>query len=148
MDGFPTPYRGVSAKASRKRGKSSEDTVMMEATLERRFAPARIRDLIVKTIQFMELDYIVIVIDEWMTLSECQVEFAESLRRTLFNDRHIAVKIAADQYQCVFNNGAPRSQAARLRDRSRRKRCQLTSTCRSAIHADVRSCSRSPYTSG
>ena len=100
------PVPRVHGKVSHGRTKSNENTGSMEVTLERRFAPASIRELIVRTIEFMDLDYIIIAIDEWMTLGESQTEFAERLRRTLFGDRRIAVKIATDQYQSLFNNGA------------------------------------------
>jgi hypothetical protein len=47
---------------------------------------------------------VIIFIDEWMSLAECQVEFAERLRQSFFGENRIAIKIAADPYQGQFNN--------------------------------------------
>jgi hypothetical protein len=85
--------------------KSAEDiSSRVEETLSRRFDPSRIRQLIGDIVDLLDLEYIVIFIDEWMSLAECQVEFAERLRQCLFGDHRIAVKIAADQFQGEFSN--------------------------------------------
>lgn len=74
--------------------------------LQRHFRPSLVRRLLGEVIDLLELDYIVIFIDEWISLADCQVEFAARLKQCLFNDRRIGVKIAADPYQAQFNNGA------------------------------------------
>lgn len=70
----------------------------------RAFDPSTIRRLLVEIIETLGLTYVVILLDEWMSLSECQTEFAERLRQCLFGEERLAVKIAADQYQGQFNN--------------------------------------------
>lgn len=86
---------------------STESATILNILYEtnRGFNPKRIRDLLVEIVEILGLEYIIIFIDEWMSLDECQVEFAERLRRCLFGERSISVKIAADPYQSVFNNG-------------------------------------------
>jgi len=69
------------------------------------FKPYRVRELLVEIIDLLGLDYIILFIDEWMSLAECQVEFAHRLKECFFGDSRIAVKIAADQYQGKFHNG-------------------------------------------
>lgn len=88
-------------------GGSTKSHTTSEASLAspaRRFSPSRVRDLVGEIVEILGLDYIVIFIDEWATLTDCQVEFAERLKLCLFNDRRIAVKIAADRFQGRFSN--------------------------------------------
>jgi hypothetical protein len=87
--------------ASQDRSKGFEAT---ETTPGRYFRPHRVSELLVEIIELLNLEYVVIFIDEWMTLAECQVEFAERLKQCLFGHKRIAVKIAADQYQGEFHN--------------------------------------------
>lgn len=98
--------RDFGAKAFVDMSSSGTRTSKVHGTLEpiRVFDPSRVRALLVETIELLGLDYIVIFLDEWMSLAECQVEFAERLRQCLFGESRIGVKIAADQYQGQFNN--------------------------------------------
>jgi hypothetical protein len=104
--GVSAASRGLSPSASYER--SSRRGTHQEYTLEtqasRVFDPSLVRSLLRETIELLELDYIVIMIDEWMTLGSTQIAFAERLRQCLFGDSRISVKIAADQYQGRFNN--------------------------------------------
>ena len=73
-------------------------------TVRRKFNPQKIKSLLVDIVELLGLDYLVIFVDEWMSLGECQIEFAERLKRCLFGSPRISVKIAADPYQGKFNN--------------------------------------------
>lgn len=70
----------------------------------RAFDPSLVRQLLVEIVELLGLNYIVFLFDEWMSLQECQVEFAERLKQCMFGEERLAVKIAADQYQGQFNN--------------------------------------------
>lgn len=70
------------------------------------FNPTKVKELLIEIVSDLKLDYIVVLIDEWMHLKRGQVEFAERLRQCLFGTDRISVKIAADQYQGRFNNAA------------------------------------------
>jgi hypothetical protein len=70
----------------------------------RNFNPKKIKNLLIEFIKILDLNYLIIFIDEWMSLAECQIEFAERLKRSLFGERQISIKIAADPYQGQFNN--------------------------------------------
>jgi hypothetical protein len=94
----------ASVRSSRHATSDAEKHVQTEFAPPRHFSPSRVRELLLRAVDLLELDYLVIFIDEWMSLAECQVEFAERLRQCLFGDSRIAVKIAADQYQGQFNN--------------------------------------------
>lgn len=100
------PMAGASAGAAfgQSRQTSSEKREETTYSPRRQFSPAKVKELLVEIVEALELDCIIIFIDEWMSLAECQVEFAERLRRALFGDKRIAVKIAADQYQGQFDN--------------------------------------------
>lgn len=90
--------------AGRASANSRNETETTAYRLTRYFNPSRVRELLLEIIDLLELNYIVIFLDEWMSLAECQVEFAERLRQCLFGDHRIGVKIAADQYQGQLNN--------------------------------------------
>lgn len=80
-------------------------TTLSESTKTiRSYNPTRVRDLIIELVDTLDVSHLVIFIDEWITLQDCQVAFAERLRKTLLHERRIALKIAADQYQAEFNN--------------------------------------------
>jgi hypothetical protein len=102
----PRPSSNLDLSIKGQRQAATEKARQERVTIgpPRHFSPSRVRELLVKTVDLLELDHIVICIDEWMSLAECQVEFAERLRQCLFGDKRIAVKIAADQYQGQFNN--------------------------------------------
>lgn len=74
------------------------------STITRRFNPGRVRELICELVDELKLDHLVIFIDEWMTLKDCQVPFAERMKNALLQEKRIAVKIATDQFQAEFNN--------------------------------------------
>jgi uncharacterized CHY-type Zn-finger protein len=65
-----------------------------------------VKKYIVQLIELLNLDFLIIIIDEWMALKETQVEFAELLKRCFFNSDRIGVKIGTDPYQARLNNGA------------------------------------------
>jgi hypothetical protein len=81
-----------------------EETQSITEVVGREFSPARVRRLVLDVVDLLGLEYLVVFIDEWMSLAECQVDFAERLKQCLFGERKIAIKIAADEYQGQFNN--------------------------------------------
>jgi len=98
----PSVALGASLSGSRTSGNSS--TTDESATTGRAYSPHKVRELISAIIDTLGLDHLVVFIDEWMTLYDCQVAFAERLKKSLFHERRIAVKIATDQYMSTFNN--------------------------------------------
>ena len=100
----PTIEANAALGADRATKLMSDSTIRATQSSGRRFSPSRVRQLIVEIVDTLDLDYIIIFVDEWMSLADCQIEFAERLRQCLFGDRHIAVKIAADPFQGRFNN--------------------------------------------
>jgi len=96
----------LEAKANLRRSRQRTFQSSAEVQSHQRFSPGHIKQLIVRIVELLDLDYIVVIIDEWMTLSECQAEFAQKIRTTLFGEKRISVKIAADQFQGRLNNGA------------------------------------------
>lgn len=104
----PSALSPVSIRGSAELGRATDSTKEQhEETVfqfKRQFSPVRVRQLLIEIIEVLDLDCLVIFIDEWMSLSDCQVEFAERLRQCLFGDKRIGVKIAADQYQGQFDN--------------------------------------------
>jgi hypothetical protein len=70
------------------------------------FNLAKVRDIIIEIVTGLNLDYIVILIDEWMHIQRAQVEFAERLKQCLFGTDRIAIKIAADQYRDELGNAS------------------------------------------
>lgn len=73
-------------------------------TPRRGYSGYQVRELISEIVDTLGLDHLVVFIDEWMTLYDCQVDFAERLKKSLLHERRIAVKIATDQYMTSFNN--------------------------------------------
>ena len=100
------PY-AASGKLQGKYADGERGTVEDDRSIEwkRGFDAATIRALLVEAVGLLGLDYIIIMIDEWMSLRGCQIEFAERLRQCLFGENRISVKIAADQFQGKLNNG-------------------------------------------
>lgn len=101
---------GGSANMSRSKASKTGKTKKREESFSRRFSAGRLRDLITKAIDLLGLQYIIIVIDEWITLAECQVEFAQRIKQTLCGSGRIGILLAADQFQCSFSNGANEGQ--------------------------------------
>lgn len=58
--------------------------------------------------QMLQLDHIMILLDEWQALQECQAEFAQHLKTCFFGLNWVSVKIAAYRHTCRFNNGGAR----------------------------------------
>lgn len=102
--GSPLPSGRAVVGAGRSKTNRDDATTFAALNNERRFSPSHVRKQLVRVIELLGLDHLVIFIDEWMSLGECQVEFAERLRQCLFHEDRIGVKIAADQFQGVFNN--------------------------------------------
>jgi hypothetical protein len=103
---LPPYISGPTAAAKWGSGTETDATTLAASVIRprRQFSPGRIKQLIVEVVELLDLEYLVIFIDEWMSLGECQVGFAERLKLCLFNEERIAVKIAADQYQGQLNN--------------------------------------------
>lgn len=97
---------GIKAYMNSETSSSSGSKAVKKIVYEsaRKFNPKKVKNLLVDIIDILKLDYIIIFIDEWMSLAECQVEFAERLRQCLFGESKISIKIAADPYQGQFNN--------------------------------------------
>jgi hypothetical protein len=98
------PSAGVTLEGGMGKGSSHDTEEQKIFTPSRHFSPGRAKDRIRRMIDLLDLDCLIIFIDEWMSLAECQVEFAERLKLTLFGEGRIAVKIAADQYQGHLGN--------------------------------------------
>jgi hypothetical protein len=94
----------VGASFSRERSQRAESVEHVVLGSRRAFDPSLIRSFLVEIVDLLGLDYIIVLLDEWMSLAECQTEFAERIKQCLFGEERIAVKIAADQYQGQFNN--------------------------------------------
>lgn len=94
----------VSVGRSRSSAEEHVSTVTTERAKLKHFEPHRVRASLRGMLELLNIDYLVIFIDEWMSLAECQAEFAERLKQCLFGEPSVAVKIAADQYQGGFNN--------------------------------------------
>jgi hypothetical protein len=106
LDVSDEPQLGISTflKAG---GSTSHEQEILERVLlaaDRVFSPSKVRQLLLEIVDALGLDFITIFIDEWMSLGECQVEFAERLRQCLFGESRISVKIAADPFQGQFHN--------------------------------------------
>jgi hypothetical protein len=67
-----------------------------------------IRTLLQEIVSMLELDQIMILLDEWQALGECQAEFAQHLKSCFFGLTCVSVKIAAYRHLCRFNNGGTR----------------------------------------
>lgn len=67
-----------------------------------------IRTLIREIIETLQVKYLMILIDEWQSLGECQAEFAHYLKSCFFGLDCVSVKIAAYRNICKFNNGGTR----------------------------------------
>jgi len=100
------PKLGVNAYAKADGSVSEENTILRKLIYEteRCFNPSKVKRLLIEIIDILELNCIIIFIDEWMSLAECQIEFAERLKQCLFGESKISIKIAADPYQGQFNN--------------------------------------------
>ena len=88
------------------KSKLFEDFSFRKEAIEYRrvFSPKAFREKLVEIVDALELECLVIFVDEWMSLDECQVEFAERLRRCFLGEKKVGIKIAADPYQSIFNN--------------------------------------------
>ncbi|MGB5928927.1 MAG: hypothetical protein WBH03_12190 [Cyclobacteriaceae bacterium] len=95
---------GLHAQAAR--GFESESSTHTSFISNWRFSPLAVKDILIRVIDALELSHLVVFIDEWMTLDECQVDFADRLRKTFMHESRIAVKIATDRFQTKFNNSA------------------------------------------
>jgi hypothetical protein len=89
-------------------GRSGESTVIDTTDVwpARHFEPHVVRECLHEMLEILGVKHIVILIDEWMSLTDCQVHFAERLKQCLFGEPRIAVKIAADQYHDRLNDSA------------------------------------------
>ena len=73
-------------------------------------APANVRDKIVDLLDFLKIEQLVILLDEWTTLdggagtTSIQPEFADLLRKVFAGPR-FSIKIAANRYQTRLNTG-------------------------------------------
>jgi hypothetical protein len=70
------------------------------------FTTAGIRQRVIEIVELLGLDHFVIMIDEWMTLRDTQIDFAEELKFLFFASERISVKLAVDRFQCELNNSA------------------------------------------
>lgn len=67
-----------------------------------------IRQLIREIVEILQVKFLMILIDEWQSLLDCQSEFAQHLKSCFFGLESVAVKIAAYRNVCKFNNGGTR----------------------------------------
>ncbi len=100
------PKIGIDAYTKMEGSAASENILLRKLVYEteRCFNPSKVKELLLDVIDILGLKYIIIFLDEWMSLAECQVEFAERLKQCLFGESKISIKIAADPYQGEFNN--------------------------------------------
>ena len=91
-----------------KKGKKIIETVTSETkhSFVRGFEASKLKKKIVELLELLQIDYLILIIDEWMVLKSLQVEFAENLKRVFFGENKIAIKIGADPYLSKFNNCA------------------------------------------
>ena len=85
-------------------GSESQDVVSQALTPRWRFSPLAVKAVLVQIVEELDLSHLVIFVDEWMTLGDCQVDFAERLKNTFMHERRIAIKIASDRFQTRMNN--------------------------------------------
>lgn len=100
----PRPSVTANASVNRATHHERQASAHRRATPERAFSPGRVKALLTALVDLLGLEHIIIYIDEWMSLAECQIEFADRLDKCLVGDRRLAVKIAADQFQGQFHN--------------------------------------------
>ncbi|MCL4553278.1 MAG: hypothetical protein M1305_07000 [Candidatus Marsarchaeota archaeon] len=67
-----------------------------------------IRTLLQDLVSMLKVNQIMILLDEWQALRECQAEFAEHLKACFFGLNCVSVKIAAYRHTCKFSNGGTR----------------------------------------
>ncbi|MBF0467197.1 MAG: hypothetical protein HQK94_19190 [Nitrospirae bacterium] len=67
-----------------------------------------IRNLLRDIIEMLNVNQVMILLDEWQGLNDCQSEFAEQLKSCFYGIDCISIKIAAYRNICSFNNGATR----------------------------------------
>ena len=82
-----------------------EKTAHFECHQNYQFGLPEIRDLLRGILEHLSVSRLVVIIDEWHEMRECQAEFADLLRRTFFGIDSISVKIAAYRNMSSFSNG-------------------------------------------
>lgn len=103
---FDSKVSGYGKSVSEKR--QSEN---MTATIQSGYdlGVPEIRNLFRDIVETLQLDHIMILLDEWESLNDCQAEFAQYLKSTFMGIQCISIKIAAYRNVCKFNNGATRA---------------------------------------
>lgn len=97
-------------RGSRKGRKDLRLSRAREADGHMVFRVSSIRKRLLDIIDLLGLDFVLVCIDEWMALdplaeTDVQPEFAELLKRFLFNTGKVGVKIASNRYQTRLLSG-------------------------------------------